>query len=284
MLDVILSLFVTLWSRLPLAALHGIGALAGWLVWWLSPGYRAKFKRQAQAAGLTAAQQKAAIGHTGRWAAETPWIWFNPLEATANRVQCDAWSILDQAQALGKGVILLTPHLGSYEAAARAIASHVPMTVLYKPPKQAWLSKQLERGRAAKNLDTAPTTRAGVMQLLKTLKRGGVVGMLPDQVPGLGQGEWARVFGQPAYTMGLHVRLSQATGATILLVACERLAIGRGWRLHLRPMDQQTNVSIQSINDSMEAMILAMPEQYLWGYNRYRQPRDSSNDAASEAR
>ena len=63
--------------------------------------------------------------------------------------------------------------------------------------------------------------------------KGGAVGLLPDQAPGVGEGVWADFFGRPAYTMTLVVRLQRATGAAVIMVFAERLPGGRGYHLHL---------------------------------------------------
>jgi KDO2-lipid IV(A) lauroyltransferase len=82
--------------------------------------------------------------------------------------------------------------------------------VLYRPPKQAWLQPLIEvrprRGEPAPGAGR-PRRRA---RLLKALKRHEAVGMLPDQVPGTGEGVWADFFGRPAYTMTLAARLTEA--------------------------------------------------------------------------
>src|SRR5947209_4016330 len=83
-------------------------------------------------------------------------------------------------------------------------------------------------------LAAAPTTLAGVKQLLKALKSGEAVALLPDQVPPQGQGVWAPFFGRPAYTMTLPARLALQANAVLLLARSERLALGRGYVVHIR--------------------------------------------------
>jgi KDO2-lipid IV(A) lauroyltransferase len=116
--------------------------------------------------------------------------------------------------------------------------------------------------------------------MLRALKRGEIVGLLPDQVPPEGQGVWAPFFGRPAYTMTLAARLAQQTGAAVGLAWCERLPRGAGYSVHLAPLgqplpaDPADDVGAASvINASMEQAIRALPTQYLWGYNRYKSPR-----------
>jgi KDO2-lipid IV(A) lauroyltransferase len=110
------------------------------------------------------------------------------------------------------------------------------------------------------------------------------VGLLPDQVPPAGMGQWAPFFGQAAYTMTLSARLALQTGAKVLLVWGERLSWGRGFRLHFRemqaPLDKNLDAAVVQINQEMERLIRECPQQYLWGYGRYKQPRvDPSKEA-----
>jgi KDO2-lipid IV(A) lauroyltransferase len=152
------------------------------------------------------------------------------------------------------------------------------MTVLFRPPRKAWLNDLVVSARARPGLLTAPTSLSGVKQLIKALKSGQSVGLLPDQVPPQGQGQWAPFFGQNAYTMTLSVRLAQQTGAAVLTAWGERLSWGRGFRVHVRalasglPADLTQAVAV--VNHEMEALIRTCPQQYLWGYARYKQPRD----------
>ena len=127
-------------------------------------------------------------------------------------------------------------------------------------------------GRKREHLHLAPADLSGVRLLIKALKKGQAVGMLPDQAPKLGEGTWLDFFGKPAYTMTLAARLTE-TGATTLMAWGERLPNGRGYRLHLHPPREALSGSTvdraQQINREIEALVRQCPTQYLWGYNRY---------------
>jgi KDO2-lipid IV(A) lauroyltransferase len=124
---------------------------------------------------------------------------------------------------------------------------------------------------------TAPTSLAGVKQLIKALKQGQCVGLLPDQVPPSPQGVWAPFFGRDAYTMVLSARLAVQTGATVLLAWGQRLPWGCGYVIHVCPMAGELSADMQvaatQINTAMEALVRESPGQYLWGYARYKHPR-----------
>ena len=109
------------------------------------------------------------------------------------------------------------------------------------------------------------------------LKRGEAIGILPDQVPGQGEGVWAPFFGHPAYTMTLVGRLQQASDATVLLAFGERLPFGRGYKLWIRPFSGDLSGdavhAASELNREIENVVRMCPGQYLWNYNRYKAPR-----------
>ena len=265
-------------SILPLWLLQGLGAAMGWVAFAASPIYRRRFLANAAQAGYGFGQVRAAVAHAGRMVAELPRLW---LGATPSyRLVGEA--CVEQAHAAGRGIVLLTPHLGSFELLAQAVAqrwgaTHGPITVLYRPARQPWLAKVMETARNRPGMTAVPTTLAGVRQMIKALRRGETVGLLPDQVPPEGQGLWAPFFGRDAYTMTLAVRLAQQTGAAVLLVHAERLSWGRGYVVHMEPMSQPLGDTLEGavlqINQAMEHVIRQCPQQYLWGYGRYKQPR-----------
>jgi KDO2-lipid IV(A) lauroyltransferase len=115
--------------------------------------------------------------------------------------------------------------------------------------------------------------------MIKALKKGESVGLLPDQVPPQGMGLMAPFFGRAAYTMTLSARLIQQTGATVLLAWGERLPWGCGFRVHVRPLGVALPADLLAattvINQAMETLVRQCPGQYLWGYARYKQPRES---------
>jgi len=138
----------------------------------------------------------------------------------------------------------------------------------------------MEASRARPGLETAPTTLAGVRQMIKALRAGRSVGLLPDQVPPEGMGQWVPFFGKPAYTMTLAARLTLQTGAKLVLIWGERLPWGLGYRVHASALQENLASDVDGlvlqINRAMERLILTRPEQYLWGYARYKQPRQES--------
>ena len=262
---------------LPLPALHAIGALLGWLVYLASPTYRRHLNENLAGAGYgDASLRRAAIAAAGKMVTELPAVWFRPRSAVLGLVQrLQGESSIEAARAAGKGIVFLTAHLGCFEVTAQVAAARMPITVLYRPPKQAFLQPLIEQGRAQHNVRLAPASLGGVRELIAALKRGEAVGILPDQVPSAGEGAWAEFFGRPAYTMTLAARLAARADTVTLLAFGERLPRGAGYVVHVRPMPVRhaDEPPARWLNRALEELIRAKPEQYLWGYNRYKTPR-----------
>ncbi|HTH10925.1 MAG TPA: lysophospholipid acyltransferase family protein [Acidovorax sp.] len=275
-------------SVFPLWLLHIMGAAMGWVAFAASPTYRRRFLANAALAGYSFGAVRAAVAHAGRMVAELPRLWLGaPLPCRIEGEAC-----VEQGYAAGRGILYLTPHLGCFELSAQAAArrwsaERGPITVLYRPARQAWLAKVMETARNRPGMLAVPTTLAGVRQMIKALRRGEAVGLLPDQVPPEGQGVWAPFFGRDAYTMTLAVRLAQQTGAAVVLARCERLSWGRGYVTHFEPLPAPLSAdmeqAVRQINQAMEHLIRQCPEQYLWGYARYKQPRAEALPAAEAA-
>ena len=273
-------------SRRPLWFAHALGGALGWAAYLLSASYRSRFREQAAQAGVAPAAQRRAIAEAGRMVAELPRLWLLPLDQAAPRgVAWHGGDLVLAAHAQGRGIVFMTPHMGCFEIAAQAYALRfatrlAPVTVLYRPARQPWLRELMAEVRQRPGLSTAPATLAGVRQMIRALRRGEAVGLLPDQVPPEGMGVWAPFFGRPAYTMTLAARLVQQTGAVPLLIWGERLARGAGYAVHVSafgealPDDAQRQAeSAAAINRAMQRLILECPQQYLWGYHRYKPPR-----------
>ena len=264
-------------SLMPLWLLHGLGSGLGWASFLLSGRYRRRLLAHARQAGMPRAVALRAVAEAGKLVTELPRLWLGaPVPV--------AWQgaeHIDAAIASGRGLLFLTPHLGCFEITAQAYARRFgaahPMTVLFRPARKAWLQSLVAGARQRPGLRTAPTTLGGVKQLIKALKAGEAVGLLPDQVPPQDMGVWSPFFGRDAYTMTLSARLAHAGQARVLLSWGERLPRGRGYVVHVRPLPEplasDAVEAAAQINRAMETLVRESPAQYLWSYDRYKSPR-----------
>lgn len=270
----LVSLFRLL-SGFPLPVLHAMGSVLGWMAYLASPSYRRRLKDNITRAGYANALP-AAIAEAGKNILELPFVWCAQPDRVLKTAVIKDWDVVQSALDAKRGIIFLTPHLGCFEILAQKVATITPLTVMYRPPKKSAIKPLVEDARARINLGLAPATMSGVRTLLKTLKQGGPIGILPDQVPQEGEGVWAKFFGKPAYTMTLPAKLHQMSGAPIILSYAERLAGGKGFVLRFVRFDRELTGTAaeqaRAINASMEDLIARCPSQYFWSYNRYKAP------------
>jgi Kdo2-lipid IVA lauroyltransferase/acyltransferase len=287
-----LTRLVQLYALLPLSWVRAFGRLLGWLIYALDKRYRMRIHENLAIAAQASPQvRKAAIAGVGAGLAEAPWVWaYTPLQLKA-WIQCDQTDLLNDLAKGQRPVVFLTPHLGSFEMTAKFLAAYLKITVLYKEPDAAALKPFMAKIRNAPNLNAAPASLGGVKTMLKALKAGQAVGILPDQVPRAGDGKWVPFFSQYAYTMTLPERLALTTQARVVIVVGTPVNIDPTsapmrstktyWRFELEEMTE--NPSPENINKRLEKVILTRPELYLWGYNRYKRPAGAPAAPAAES-
>lgn len=266
-------------ATLPLPALHALGWLAGVLVFpWRRRAHEVTdHLRQAGLDGPGMAR-RANVG-IAKGVFESLAIWLRPFpKAMALVRETRGWEHVEAARAAGKGIIALEPHLGNWELGGLYLGQFVPVTFLYRPARQPWADRLTRQGRERGGVRLATPDIKGVRAMLQALKRGEGVGVLPDQVASKGDGVWAPFFGKPAFTPTLTFRLLQSTGAVALILFCERLAWGRGFRLHVMPAPVFSSDPVEAagqLNRAVEDLVRRHPDQYLWTYRRYKRPHDA---------
>jgi KDO2-lipid IV(A) lauroyltransferase len=263
-------------ARFPLPVLHALGTALGWMVYLASPSHRRRLRGNLEQAGY-GRHLRAAIAESGKALVELPFVWCADQARVTRHVTMENWELVQRQLDSGKGIVFLTPHLGCFELTAQQVSLRVELTVMYRPPRKSALKPLMEGARARQHMHLAPANLSGVRMLVKALKGGQPVGVLPDQVPQQGEGLWAPFFGRDAYTMTLPAKLAQLGRADILLVYAERLPRGRGYAIRFVPFEGSLSGTpaeqAASINAAMEQLIARCPAQYFWSYNRYKRPQ-----------
>lgn len=277
-------------GRLPLVVLRSIGCVLGWVAWFFPTGYKKKLLQniaQAYPNGGMGLPRMALLQMFVMYA-ELPFIWSGKHERFLKVLNGSLdWSPIERRLYMGQGVILMSAHVGSYEWLLPLFALHHQVTVIYKPSKKRWLQTLIENTRVRANLKMVPANRHGVKVILQDLALGRTVGLLVDHLPDLGSGVYAPFFNKLAYTSVLPQRLQRATGCPIFTVGLQRLSNPVGYRLHIAELESPLNtckeIAAAQMNAQIEWLIRQMPEQYLWGYNRYKEPVKASKVIDSKA-
>lgn len=212
---------------------------------------------------------------TARQALETLRFWTRPhAENLTHLRERHGVALYDAALASGKGVLVVAPHFGNWELLNQWLSSRGPLAIVYAPPDSPVGDAFLLRVRGADNIKQVRAEGPAVRQLWKVLKDGGAVGILPDQQPKLGDGEFAPFFGVQALTMTLVSRLAERTGATVLFAWCERVGADLDFALHVEPApagiaDPDPAVATSALNAMVERIARRDPAQYQWTYKRF---------------
>ncbi len=277
----LIYLLLRLFGLLPLRVLHGIGAAIGRFSLWRGSraAHNASVNLRIARPGLDDAAHaellRAAMMESGKSATEIAKIWGSDAERTLEMVrEVRGEALFDAALASGKGVIIAAPHLGCWELLNYWLCRKTPMAILYRPPRIAAVEALLRKVRGGLAPEQVRAEGAGVRTLYKRLAAGGTVGILPDQKPRAGDGEFAPFFGREALTMVLLPRLAARTGATVLFAFAERLPKGEGYRIHLLPApeglaDPDLAVACPALNRGVENCVELAFAQYQWHYKRY---------------
>lgn len=284
----LISAVARLLSLPPLAANQAIGAMAGRLAWWLNSRSRRITESNLQLCfpSMDGAERqelaKRSLLQTGIQFTECAWIWHRPTQQLNSRIlQTHGQDLLEQAIASERGVIIVSPHIGNWELCSLPIAQHAPFTYFYRSPRNPAMDPLLIKWRAHLGGQPASLDTGGIRDGLRILKKGGVVGILPDQEPDRANGVFAPFFGQAALTMTLLPKLARRSGAHVLLCVSERLPQAAGWRVHfLRASDeiasQDLEVAAAAVNRDVERCIALCMEQYLWDYKRFNTLQDGT--------
>ena len=232
--------------------------------------------------------QQSVVRTTARQALETMRLWTRPHAQNLALIRrTHGTELFDAALASGKGLIVAAPHFGNWELLNQWLAWRTPLAILYRPPESAVGEAFLRLVRANAQADRITQVRAegpGIRTLFKRLRDGGVVGILPDQQPKVGDGEFAPFFGTQALTMTLLGRLAERSGATVLFAWCERIGDGLEFALHIEAASPEIGnpdpqVAVAALNADVERIARRDPAQYQWTYKRFKaRPPGSGED------
>lgn len=268
-------------SLLPLRLAHGLGTGLGALLGRIPGKTRDTVRTNLKLcfpeldASRRRALERESFRELGRQLLEVGIVW-HATSARLEKLVCnpEAMDTLDAMWDRNRGLLLAAPHLGNWELASLYLNQRFPINNLYRPPRDPALEPLLVAFRERTGAHSYPATASGIRNLYKALRKGEMVGILPDQTPGR-SGVFAPFFGQPALTMTLLCQMARKSGVPVAFVFCERLRKGRGFRLHVhqgsaRIADDDPVAAATAMNADIETCVREAPAQYQWTYRRFR--------------
>jgi Kdo2-lipid IVA lauroyltransferase/acyltransferase len=258
-------------AKIPLPVLRAMATALGTVAYIGSKKMRRTVTENIAQTGLKL-NVKTVIQHIACGAADMIWVWFNSQAAVAAKVTVIDTIALTKALGSERACMIISPHLGCFEALAKWYTSIHPMTAMYRRPDKSWIAHIIEQARVAPQLSMAPADASGVRMALRTLKQQGTLGILPDQVPKQGEGVWLPWFGRDAYTITLPAKLYASTHADLYIVCA--LPNKNGWDIVCHPVDVPNDLNTEQLtlhlNQALERMVLRAPLEYAWSYKRYK--------------
>ena len=277
----LIRVLLTLCAYIPLSVTRALGrGLA--LVYWPFGGRSRKVAERNIALAfpeLPAVEQQALAKHslmaTAELMAESGHVWLRSTQHVQSLiVSCEGEEQIREAVASGRGVVVLAPHLGNWEVVGLHVGMLGNLVSLYEPPKLAGLGKMIKKARERSGATLVPTDTRGLARLLKSVKRGNISGILPDQVPAdVNAGQNTPFFGVEAFTSTLASKLIRRTGALVVFGFARRVPGGFDIRYRSAEpeiYDDDLAVSLAALNRGVEGCVSQCVEQYQWVYKRFR--------------
>ncbi|RDH83053.1 MAG: hypothetical protein DIZ80_12395 [endosymbiont of Galathealinum brachiosum] len=279
---IIFKTVLILTSVLPLKLIHLLGRVVGKLTWLTNSRIRRITEKNIQHCfpELNTQQQtmlvRKILNETGKVILESGKLWHQDAEKTLNMVKgSENEFLIRQAREQGRGVIIASPHYGSWELAGLYLAKHYPMTSMYSPQQDPKIDSFIRHARQRTGANLIATDISGIRAMSKTLKQAKLVGMLPDQAPD-DNGLFIPFFNIPCYTMTLLAKLAKKTNAAVIYTYAQRLEDSSGFKMVFR--ESSTDLSTLDLeqaaaqmNRDVEKLIRENPHQYQWTYKKFRQ-------------
>ena len=281
--------FLRLFALLPWRAVQAVGAAIGWLMWKLPNRSRevTRINLAGCFAHLPADKRERLVGESlrdiGKTLTESACAWIWPANKTLGLIkQVEGMQVLQDALASGKGVVLISSHLGNWEVLLQYVCSLCKPIILYRPIKLKAVDELLVKQRVQLGNSLAPSTKEGILSLIKQVRKGGVAGIAADPEPSLSSGVFVPFFGVPALTSKFVPSLVKDRKAEAVFMHALRLDDGSGYRVVIEAASDalygdDIEAAVAALNEGIEKQVRQAPSQYMWNMKRFKKrPADEA--------
>ena len=278
--------FLRLFALLPWRAVQAVGAAIGWLMWKLPNRSRevTRINLAGCFAHLPADQRERLVGESlrdiGKTLTESACAWIWPANKTLGLIkQVEGMQVLQDALNSGKGVVLISSHLGNWEVLLQYVCSLCKPIILYRPIKLKAVDELLVKQRVQLGNSLAPSTKEGILSLIKQVRKGGVAGIAADPEPSLSSGVFVPFFGVPALTSKFVPSLVKDRKAEAVFMHALRLDDGSGYRVVIEAAPEalygeDIEAAVAALNQGIEKQVRQAPSQYMWNMKRFKKRPD----------
>lgn len=274
--------FLRLFSSLPFGVAQRLGACLGWLMWKLPNRSRevVRINLAHCMPELSEAEREQLVGKTlldtGRSFAESACAWMWAPQKTVGLIkEVEGLEILQAALANGKGVVGITSHLGNWEVLNHWYCSQCSPVIFYRPPKQKAVDDLLKKQRVQLGNRVAPSTREGIISVMREVRKGGAVGIPADPEPALKSGAFVPFFAVQALTSKFVPSLLKGNDARAVYLHCLRLADNSGFKVIVEAApeslySEDAEAAAASMSKTIESYVRRWPSQYMWSMKRFK--------------
>lgn len=278
--------FLRLFALLPWRAVQAVGTAIGWLMWKLPNGSRQVVRVNLGKCfpDMPAQEREALVGQTlrdiGKTLTESACAWIWPAQKSLGLIrQVEGMEVLQQALQSGKGVVLISSHLGNWEMLLQYVCSLCQPSILYRPPKLKAVDELLVRQRTQLGNELAPSTREGILSLVKRVRNGGIAGIAADPEPSRSSGVFVPFFGVPTLTSKFVPSLVHGHKAVAVFMHALRLDDGSGYRVIIEAAPEalygdDVELAVAALNQGIEKQVRQAPSQYMWSMKRFKKRPD----------
>ena len=275
-----------LFSLLPWRAVQATGNAIGWLMWALPNRSRevarinlGKCFPELNPAELDALT-KQSLKDIGKTLTESACAWIWPAAKSLRLIrEVEGLEVLQQALASGKGVVGITSHLGNWEVLNHFYCNQCKPIIFYRPPKLKAVDELLQKQRVQMGNRVAPSTKEGILSVIKEVRRGGSVGIPADPEPSRTAGIFVPFLGTLALTSKFVPGMLAGGKAVGVFLHAVRLDDGSGYKVILQAApeemySEEIEQSVAAMSRVVESYVRAYPSQYMWTMKRFKKRPD----------
>ncbi|MBU0806755.1 MAG: lysophospholipid acyltransferase [Gammaproteobacteria bacterium] len=274
--------FLRLFALLPWRAVQAVGAAIGWLMWKLPNSSRevASINLRKCFPELDEAQHQRLLRQSlmdiGRAFTESACAWIWPAQKTLGLVrEVEGIEVLQEALASGQGVVGITSHLGNWEVLNHFYCNQCKPIIFFRPPKLKAVDDLLRQQRVQMGNRVAPSTKEGILSVIKEVRKGGAVGIPADPEPSLSSGVFVPFLGTEALTSKFVAGMLSGGKARGVFLHALRLPDGSGFKVILEAAPDEmystdTATAVAAMSTVIARYVRAYPSQYMWTMKRFK--------------
>jgi len=226
---------------------------------------------------------RSVYAHFGQVLFDIVWMAGRSREEVLGLVDDEGREHVEAARTEGRGVVLVTAHIGNWELSGLAHGwLFGPIGVVARPLDNPALDRRLNAFRESGGNEVISKFEA-LREVMRRLREGGAVGILLDQNVQESDGVFVEFFARPAATTTAAAAFAVKTGCALLLGHTEIKPEGRYRLVYDPPVrwsssgDREDDIRrlTQVLTRRIEGWIREVPEQWLWIHRRWKtQPRE----------